>query len=57
VKPDGTIGTLNGWHNIETQLKYGLYQNAEHEFIVSVAGSVEWATPAPALTIQISPRP
>ena len=20
VKPDGTIGTLNGWHNIETQL-------------------------------------
>ena len=42
VKPDGTIGTLNGWHNIETQLKYQLYVNPEHEFIVSVAGSVEW---------------
>lgn len=42
VKPDGTIGTLNGWHNIETQLKYAPYQNAEHEFIVSTAVSVEW---------------
>jgi hypothetical protein len=42
VKPNGTIGTLNGWHNIETQLKYQLYVNPEHEFIVSVAGSVEW---------------
>jgi hypothetical protein len=34
--------SANSWSNIETQLKYGLYQNAEHEFIVSVAGSVEW---------------
>lgn len=42
VKPDGTIGTLNGWHNIETQLKYQLYVNPEHEFIVSTAVSVEW---------------
>jgi hypothetical protein len=42
AKPDGTIGTLNGWHNVETQLKYQLYTNAEHEFIVSAAGSVEW---------------
>jgi hypothetical protein len=42
VKPEGTIGTLNGWHNIETQLKYQLYVNPEHEFIASVAGSVEW---------------
>ena len=42
MKPDGTIGTLNGWHNIETQLKYAPYQNAEHEFIVAVAGNVEW---------------
>jgi hypothetical protein len=42
VKPDGTIGTLNGWGNIETQLKYQLYVNPEHEFIVSVAGNVEW---------------
>ena len=42
LKPDGTIGTLNGWKNLRTQLKYVPYQNAEHEFIVSVAGSVEW---------------
>ena len=34
--------SANNWSNIETQLKYGLYQNAEHEFIVSVAGNVEW---------------
>ena len=32
----------NGWQNVETQLKYVPYQNAEHEFIVSVAGSAEW---------------
>ena len=43
VKPDGTIGTLNGWSNIETQLKYQLYvRTPEHEFIVSIAVSVEW---------------
>jgi hypothetical protein len=42
VKPNGTIGTLNGWGNIETQLKYVPYQNAEHEFIVAIAGNVEW---------------
>ena len=42
VKPDGTIGTRNGWSNIETQLKYQLFVNPEHEFIVSVAGSAEW---------------
>ncbi|HUZ90739.1 MAG TPA: hypothetical protein VMU78_02385 [Methylocella sp.] len=42
VKPDGTIGTLNGWDDIETQLKYQLFVNPEHEFIVSVAGSVAW---------------
>ncbi len=42
VKPDGTIGTLNGWGNIETQLKYQLYTNAEHEFIVSTAINAEW---------------
>jgi hypothetical protein len=41
VKPDGTIGTLNGWHDIDTQLKYALYQNAEHEFIVSAAVAAE----------------
>src|ERR1700730_8384049 len=42
LKPDGTIGTLNGWKNLRTQLKYVPYQNAEHEFIVAAAGSVEW---------------
>ena len=42
VKPNGTIGTLNGWGNIETQLEYQLYVNPEHEFIVSTAVSVEW---------------
>jgi hypothetical protein len=42
VKPDGTIGTLNGWHNIDTQLKYQLYVNPEHEFIVSTAVNADW---------------
>ncbi len=42
VRPNGTIGGLTGWQNIETQLKWAPYQNAEHEFIVSVAGSAEW---------------
>jgi hypothetical protein len=54
VKPDGTIGTLNGWNNIETQLKYQLYTNAEHEFIVSVAGNVEWGHTG-SLTIGADP--
>ncbi len=31
-----------GWSNIETQLKYVFYQNAEHEFIVAGAVNVEW---------------
>jgi hypothetical protein len=39
---DGSVGTINGWQNIETQLKYVPYQNAEHEFIVAAAGSIEW---------------
>jgi hypothetical protein len=42
VKPNGTIGTLNGWGNIETQLRYTFYQNAEHEFILSASGHAEW---------------
>jgi hypothetical protein len=42
VKPDGTIGTLNGWDNIETQLKWSPFINYQHEFVVSVAGDVVW---------------
>jgi hypothetical protein len=42
LRSDGTIGTINGWKNLRTQLKYVPYQNAEHEFIVAVAGSVAW---------------
>jgi hypothetical protein len=42
MRLDGTIGGITGWQNLETQLKYVPYQNAEHEFIVSVAGSAEW---------------
>jgi hypothetical protein len=42
LKADGTIGTINGWKTLRTQLKYVPYQNAEHEFIVSVAGQVAW---------------
>jgi len=30
-----------GWANIETQLKYVFYQNAEHEFIIAGATSLE----------------
>ena len=42
LKPDGNLGTLNGWQNVQTQLKYVPYQNPEHEFIVSAAASFEW---------------
>jgi hypothetical protein len=42
LKSDGTIGTINGWKQLRTQLKYVPYENPEHEFIVSVAGSVAW---------------
>jgi hypothetical protein len=37
-----TFGTINGWKNLRTQLKYVPYQNAEHEFIVAAAVSEEW---------------
>jgi hypothetical protein len=33
--------SANGWANIETQLKYVLSQNPEHEFIIATAGSIE----------------
>ncbi len=36
------IGNINGWKQLRTQLKYVPYQNPEHEFIVSVAGSAAW---------------
>jgi hypothetical protein len=39
---EGPPGTINGWKPLRTQLKYVPYQNDEHEFIVSVAGSVAW---------------
>jgi hypothetical protein len=42
LRADGTFGTINGWKQLRTQLKYVPYQNPEHEFIVSVAGSVAW---------------
>jgi hypothetical protein len=61
VRPDGTIGGVTGWQNIETQLKYVPYQNAEHEFLVAAAFSAEWgrtgnasvgAEPFTALTVK-----
>jgi hypothetical protein len=42
MRPNGNFGGVTGWQNVETQLKYVPYQNAEHEFIVAVAGSAEW---------------
>src|ERR1700724_1685454 len=42
MRPNGTFGGVTGWQNVETQLKYVPCQNAEHEFIVAVAGSAEW---------------
>ena len=42
ILPNGTIGTLNGWDNIETQLRYSFYQNPEHEFILSASGHASW---------------
>jgi hypothetical protein len=37
-----SFGSINGWHNIDTQLKYQLYVNPEHEFIISTAFNVDW---------------
>jgi hypothetical protein len=42
VKPDGTLGTVNGWGNLETQLRYSFYINPEHEFVLSASGAAEW---------------
>ena len=42
LKADGTIGTINGWKQLRTGLKYVPYLNAEHEFIVAVGGQVVW---------------
>ncbi len=42
LKSDGNFGTLNGWQNLETALKYQLFVSPEHEFIISIGGSVEW---------------
>ena len=42
LRADGTIGTINGWKQLRTQLKYVPYQNDEHEFIVAVGGQVVW---------------
>lgn len=60
LRANGTLGAINGWQNVETQLKYAPYQSAEHEFIVAIAGSAEWghtgnasvgAEPFTALTV------
>jgi hypothetical protein len=42
MRPNGNFGGVTGWQNVETQLKYVPYQNAEHEFLVAIAGSAEW---------------
>ncbi len=60
LRADGTVGTINGWQNLETQLRWTAYQNPEHEFLVSISGSAEWghtgnasvgAEPFTALTV------
>jgi hypothetical protein len=41
--PGGPAGMgANGFQNLETSLKYRLYKNPEHEFVMSVGLSVEW---------------
>jgi hypothetical protein len=42
LKPDGTIGTLNGWQNFGTAFKYVLARSPEHEFILSAGLEFEW---------------
>jgi hypothetical protein len=42
MRPNGNFGGVTGWQNVETQLKYVPYQNAEHEFLVAAAVSFEW---------------
>jgi hypothetical protein len=42
--PGGPLGNgASGFQNLETTVKYRLYRNAEHEFIVSVGLVAEWA--------------
>jgi hypothetical protein len=50
LRANGTIGTINGWKRLRTQLKYVPYQNPEHEFIVAVAGQVAWGDTGNAST-------
>jgi hypothetical protein len=51
-KPDA-----QGWANIETQLKYVFYQNAEHEFIFAGAANMEWAHTGSPQSASIAPAP
>ncbi len=60
MRPNGRLGGVTGWQNVETELKYVPYQNPEHEFLVSIVGGAEWgrtgnpsigAEPFTALTV------
>ncbi|HET6376057.1 MAG TPA: hypothetical protein VFF88_08400 [Methylocella sp.] len=42
LKADGAIGTLNGWQDLETAVKYVLARSPEHEFILSAGVEFEW---------------
>ena len=40
---DPTAAGANGFQNLDTTFKYRVFKNAEHEFVMSVGLSVEWA--------------
>jgi hypothetical protein len=43
---DPTVAGANGFQNLDTTFKYRVYKNPEHEFVMSVGVSIEWATGA-----------
>ncbi|MGH6677289.1 MAG: hypothetical protein ACRECE_13820, partial [Xanthobacteraceae bacterium] len=43
-----------GWSDLETEAKYVFYENAEHEFIVAGAESVDWGNTGSPLSAAIA---
>src|SRR6516162_10826418 len=39
---DPTAAGANGFQNLDTTLKYRLFRNPEHEFVLSAGLSIEW---------------
>ena len=42
LRPTDLTAGANGFQNLDTTFKYQVYQNAEHEFVMSLGLGVEW---------------